>query len=168
MTVERYGPDADALINIHRHFPDETDVLRKIAETGRLCLVGGVYREIVRGTDRLRTALERWVQAGVSLTEIDEDATLQAEYVRMETGYGQSVRIGRQVYRGFWSSPAGRKAADAQLVAAAKVRGWSVASDDKVVRAVCFLEDVPCIPWQEFLRRVRPPKAISLMPMDET
>lgn len=163
MTAELYVPDADALIDIHRHFPDELDLLRNVAVKGQLCLVGGVYREVLRGTDQLRTAVERWVRHGVTLLEIDQDTTLQTEYGRIETTYGRSVRIGKQVYNaGFWNSPSGRKAADAQVVAAAKVLRRTVASDDKVVRAACFLEDVPCIPWQEFLRRIRPAKPIPL------
>ena len=159
---EHFAPDADALINIHRHFPEELELLHQLARHGRLHLVGGVYREILRGTDRLRVALERWVQAGWEAVEVDRDEALRDAYARIELTYGRSVRVGKQVYQGFWTSPAGRRAADGQLVAAAKVRRWTVASDDKVVRAACLLEDIPCVHWQEFLRRVRPPTPIPL------
>lgn len=135
MTPENYVPDADALINIHRHFPGELELLFQVAQRGRLLLVGGVYREIRRGTDRLGATVERWVQAGVMPVEVDRDETLRNASARIETAYGQAVRVGRHVYQGFWSSPAGRRAADAQLVAVAGVNRWTVASDDRVVRA---------------------------------
>ena len=90
MTADVYGPDADALINVHKHFPDDLDLLRILAEKKRLCLVGGVYREILRGTDRLRTAVERWVGRGAVLVEADLGAEYRFARLRVQDSTAQT------------------------------------------------------------------------------
>lgn len=75
------------------------------------------------------------------------------ELARIDRLYGDKVTVGGRDYPGFWHSPAGRKAADAQVVAVGKVFGWTVVSDDQAVRFACLLENVECIGWSEFARR---------------
>ncbi|MDW8382572.1 MAG: hypothetical protein RMN51_10780 [Verrucomicrobiota bacterium] len=80
---------------------------------------------------------------------------LHTEVPRLERLYGQKIRLGSQEYAGFWRSSAGRKAADAQVVAVAKMlKGGTAVSDDEAVKLVCSLEDVLCIGWSEFARRL--------------
>ena len=80
----------------------------------------------------------------------------------MERVYGEPITVGKQRYQGFWASRAGRKAADSQVVAVAKVFGHTVVSDDTAVKLVCALENVPCISWAEFARRLGLAKQLSL------
>ncbi|MCX7887742.1 MAG: hypothetical protein N3B01_10900, partial [Verrucomicrobiae bacterium] len=51
-----------------------------------------------------------------------------------------------------WKSKAGRQAADAQVVAVAKLLKGVAVSDDRAVKLVCATEGVPCIGWSEFAR----------------
>jgi hypothetical protein len=50
-----YICDADALINLHRHFGRQAlKALRRLAKEEKLKLPEGVIREIMRGSDRLQ------------------------------------------------------------------------------------------------------------------
>ena len=71
--------------------------------------------------------------------------------------------MGGKEYNGFWSSQAGRKAADGQVVAVAKVHNCTVVSDDGAVKLACMLEDVPHIGWTEFARQVGMPEQLPLL-----
>lgn len=148
-----YVCDADCLINVYRHFGRKAiSALRRYGKTSRLKLPEGVLREIIRGTDKLASfAKTEWKTVGV---EIGNDSRLSAETARLENLYGQKIRIGTREYIGFWHSAAGRKAADAEVVAVAKLLIGTVVSDDRAVELACACEGVPCIGWSEFARRV--------------
>lgn len=145
--------DADCLINLHRHFGRKAiAALRRLGKKGGLKIPEGVIREIIRGTDHLaRFAVREQRSLAVS---VNDDARLRAEIARLERHYGETIVFGQQRYGGFWKSKAGKQAADAQVVAVAKLKGALAVSDDRGVKLACALENVPCIGWSEFARRL--------------
>jgi len=149
---ELYVCDADCLINLHRHFRREAiRALRDWVGKGRLRLPEGVLREIIRGTDDLAKFVKS--QKHILGKTISGEPRLQAEIVRLERQYGEKIVFGQKQYGGFWTSKAGRQAADAQVIALARLqRGGVVVSDDRAVKLVSALEGVPCIGWLEFVR----------------
>lgn len=153
---EKYVCDASALINLHRHF-ERTCIkrLRQLAKSGNLYIPEGVARELRRGTDSLS-------QKDLVVVRLKSNPRLRDVVARMERNYGESIAIGKQQYPGFWASRAGRKAADSQVVAVAKVFGHTVVSDDNAVKLVCALENMPCIGWTEFARRLGLAKQLTL------
>lgn len=150
-----YVCDADALINLNRHYPTETRKLRQVVSEGSLKIPKGVYRELVRGTDRLRDNVEKWEGKYKLVIYVEQNQELQSELGRIESAYGEKIKVGCKIYDGFWKSPAGKHAADGQVVAVGKVYGYTVVSDDKAVRLACMLENVQCIGWTEFARQIR-------------
>jgi hypothetical protein len=80
---------------------------------------------------------------------------LRAEHVRIELAYGEVIQIGKQQRRGFWRSKGGKRSADSQVVAVSKVNGYITVSNDEAVQDACHIENVPCIGWQEFYRRMK-------------
>lgn len=153
--MDLYVLDADAFISVHQHFPVGLRRLRKAIKDGHLRVPEGVLRELGRGTDRLGRLVRGWVSTHSDvLVMIGQSTILQAELTRIEQTYGERVKVGQKEYPGFWSSPAGRKAIDGQVVATAKVLHATVVSDDRAVRFACLLENIPCIAWSEFARRM--------------
>jgi len=129
--------------------------LRQAVARGQVKVPEGVYREICRSDDKLKTLVERWKQALPQwVVSIHSVPNLSKEWQRIDQRYGEQVRIGEQVYKGFWRSRSGQKAADAQVVAVAKVLNGTAVSDDKAIQMACMIEDVPCIGWAEFARRI--------------
>lgn len=149
--MDNYILDADALINLHRH-------LRKRMRGLSQAVVQrpeGVYREICRSDDRLRTLVERWKRAQPQwVVGIQSVPNLSEEWQRIDQRYGEQIKIDKQFYSGFWRSRSGHKAADAQVVAVAKVLNGTAVSDDKAIQMACMIENVPCIGWAEFARRI--------------
>ncbi|MCS7009309.1 MAG: DUF4411 family protein [Chthoniobacterales bacterium] len=150
---EVYVCDADCLINLHRHFGKRALAeLRRLGKRGDLKIPEGVIREIIRGTDKLAKFLEKQ-QHSLSVA-VSADPRLPPEIAKLENRYGETIIFGEQRYGGFWTSRAGRKAADAQVVAVAKLLKCVAVSDDRAVKLVCALEGVQCIGWSEFARRL--------------
>ncbi len=150
---ETYVCDADSLITLRRHFKRKCITrLRRFAKSGLLRVPEGVARELRRKTDHLSNFVKRYEESIV--VRMRDHPKLPGELVRIESSYGESIRVGNQTYRGFWASQAGRKAADGQVVATARVFGCTVVSDDHAVKLACALENVPCIGWAEFARRL--------------
>jgi hypothetical protein len=149
-----YVCDSDALINIQRHFPRKMQKIRELASAGRLTIPEGVARELKRGTDRLVDIVTKWEKQESVVVAFDSDAQLKIELEVLDPKYGDRIVVGEQTYRGFWASAAGRKAADGQVVAIGKVRGFTVVSNDQSVLYACMLENVTCIVWTEFARRL--------------
>lgn len=161
---EKYVCDADALINLHLHFGRACiRKLIQLAKSETLYIPEGVVRELRRGTDSLSRFAKQ--QGDLVVVSLKNDLKLLSEITRMEKAYGQYITIGNRTYPGFWKSRAGRKAADSQVVAVARVFGYTVVSDDNAVKLACALENVPCIGWTEFARRLglMKPQQLSLL-----
>jgi predicted nucleic acid-binding protein len=148
-----YVCDADCLINLHRHFGRKAiSALRHSDKKGDFKLPEGVVRELIHSTDKLGKFVQQERQhLEVSASRISD---LHTEIPRLERLYGEKIRVGTQEYAGFWHSKAGRRAADAQVIAVAKMSSGTVVSDDRAVKLACALEGVPCIGWSEFARRL--------------
>jgi hypothetical protein len=159
--LEKHVCDADCLIDLHRHFGRTCfGALRRLAKFGALKLPEGVVREIKRGTDKLAKLIkdnERFIAVSVM-----QDARIRDEVAILERRYGETIVYGNQKYPGFWKSSAGRKAADAQVVAVAKALGGTVVSDDRAVQLACSLEGTTCIGWAELARRLNIAKQLEL------
>ncbi len=152
--METYVLDASALIDLHLHFRAGFRKLGYMAQEGRIKIPEGIFRELRRRTDRLFKAVERWSQKNSDcIVQIARVHNLADELARIEQQYGERIVVGTKPYYGFWHSPAGRKAADGQVIAVAKVLNATVVSDDHAVRLACMLEGIPCVGWTEFARR---------------
>ncbi len=148
-----YVCDADCLINLHRHFERKAiSGLRRSTRSGKVKLPEGVAREILRGTDKLAEFVER--EERTAVVKVSDLSGLRAEISRLERRYGEKIVFGKQHYSGFWKSKAGMQAADSQVVGVTKLLGGVAVSDDRSVKLVCALENVPCIGWSELARRL--------------
>lgn len=149
-----YVPDANALIDLERHFPRQLRKLRPLVEQGQIKIPEGVSRELRRKTDQLHQEIGQWAKRNSDcIVRIGQVHDLADELARIERQYGQQIVAGAKSFPGFWQSPAGQKAADGQVIAVAKVLNATIVSEDRAVRLVCMLENVPCIGWTEFARR---------------
>ena len=150
---ETHVCDADCLINLHRHFGRKAILaLRDWGRKGAPKLPEGVVRELIHATDNLARFAEKERQhLEIAARQF---RALHREIPRLERLYGKTIRVGTQQHAGFWHSKAGRRAADAQVVAVAKLLGGVAVSDDAAVKLACALEGVPCIGWSELARRL--------------
>jgi predicted nucleic acid-binding protein len=151
---EIYVCDANCLINLHHHFGRKAiRALRDWSKKGVLKLPEGVVRELIHATDNLARFAEKERQhLEIAARQFP---ALHTEIPRLERLYGKTIRVGTQQHAGFWHSKAGRRAADAQVVAVAKLlKGGVAVSDDAAVKLACALEGVPCIGWSELARRL--------------
>ena len=148
-----YICDTTALIDFFQHFPVQFKSLRKHLTKGIIKIPEGVFRELKRKTDRLFQQLEKWEREYQVVLRFRSDPRLLPELSRIEQAYGEKISVGGNEYPGFWKSPAGRKAADGQVVAIGVVLGHIVVSDDRAGRLACLQENVQCIGWTEFARR---------------
>ena len=145
-----YCCDANALKDLLH-----AQLLKKVAPWVRAGLVKtpeGVHRELDRRSDKLRNLLRTWDSKYSLVVQLNLADKVQLS--RIEREYGPEFRIGHATYPGLWVSPRGRKAADAQVIAVAKVRGWVVVSGDRSVKGACAIENVECITWEDFGRRL--------------
>jgi Domain of unknown function (DUF4411) len=152
--MEKYVLDMTALLDVHNHFRANFRKLKPLVQKGYVKIPEGVLRELRRRTDKLYKAVEPWsVDIPDCIVHINRVHNLESELARIEQQYGERIQVGVNEHPGFWKSPSGRKAADGQVVAVAKVLKCTVVSDDHAVRFACLLEGIPCIGWTEFVRR---------------
>lgn len=153
--MDQYVFDADALINLYNHFSKAFYRLRRLAKHGQIKVPEGIYRELRRKTDKLFKRVDKWGKDYPRcIVRIRQDQRLKRELSRVEQAYGDRIQVSGKEYPGFWKSRAGRKAYDGQVVAIGKVHECVVVSDDLALRLACMLEDVQCIGWTEFARRI--------------
>jgi hypothetical protein len=146
--------DADTIINIGRHFPKAVRQLGKLLDRGTAKIPEGVYRELKRKSDDIGRRVTTWRETySESFVEFTRDF-VRSELARIERTYGPDFLVGTTRYPGFWASRAGQKAAEGQVVAAAKVWGYAGVTDDRTVKMACFCEGVAHVGWAEFLRQV--------------
>lgn len=131
--------------------------LRKLAQSGRLKVPEGVYKESQRQTDKLARTIKQWRDKYSVVVDLDNKALGLLRSI--ERKYGQPFSLGNIKYPGFWKSPSGRKSADGQVVALAKSRGWTVISNDNSVHGACMFENVKCYRWEEIGRLLKPEQA---------
>lgn len=145
-----YCLDASALIDLHK-----AKLSKKLtiwASNGCIMVPEGVYRELRRKSDKLKKLLDKWQSQYSVIIQLNDVDKNQLSYI--EQTYGRGFSIGAIIYPGFWKSASGHKAADGQVVALAKTRKWVVVSGDKSVRGACAKENIECISWEDFARRL--------------
>ncbi len=152
--AEVYCLDSDALINIQRYYPEALKEVARYARKGTIVIPEGVYREICQKTDGLKRMVQIW-QNKYSAVILLDSPELRGELVRIEKAYGERITIKKQQRKGFWKSKSGKRAADGQVVTVSKVKGWIAVSNDQAVQDASSIENVPCIGWQEFYRRMK-------------
>ena len=146
--------DASVLIDVQSHYPESLRQLNRHAKDGRIVIPEGVAREICKKSDRLKYMVQSWQKHGNAVVQI-RLPPLQSEMVRLENAYGQDIYVGKLRIDGFWASRRGRQAADSQVLAVSKVNSCVCVSNDRAIQAVCHLENIPNIGWQEFYRQMR-------------
>lgn len=145
-----YCLDATALIDLHN-----AKLSKKLTiwvSEGCIRVPEGVYRELRRKSDKLKKLLDKWQAQYIAIVQLNDVDKNQLSY--MEKTYGPEFSIGDIIYPGFWKSASGHKAADGQVVALAKTRKWVVVSGDRSVRGACAKENIECISWEDFARRL--------------
>jgi len=160
-TKTPYILDSAPLIDVKDHFPELLRKLKKLVGDGLIKIPDSVLRELSDVAGKSDKATQ-WVQSMknqyqdfvVSFSGSDYVAhQIRQELSRIAPKYGPHFTVGKQTYPGFWSSRAGRKAAEGKVIAVAKVLKGTVVSNEKTVRGACLLERVPCIGWEEFVRQ---------------
>jgi len=152
-----YVLDTATIIDLHQHWPASKvrGTLRKLVRDGQLKIPEGVFREVCRKSDKTKKMIRGFEKNFEDLVvKISQVSHLKEELSRIEQTYGEEIRVGSRAYPGFWKSPSGRRAADAQVVAVAKRFSAIVVSDDKAIQRACMLENLECIGWTEFSRRM--------------
>jgi hypothetical protein len=138
--MDRFVVDADAFIDFDRHYRGQLKTLKRLAGAGSLTIPGGVARELLRKSDTLSKRVKQWQDDCTDfVVKVDQDPRMRSEFARIEREYGDRIVVGGQTYTGFWSSHAGKKAADGQVVSVAKVLGSTAVSDDLAVKLACML-----------------------------
>ncbi len=153
--MQKYCCDATALIDIAQRFEDGVKKLDKAAKGGSLVVPIAVFNELRKKSDQLKAAVERWNTTKYqAVIRIDSTGEFKRECARIERTYEPDFMVGSKVQGGFWRSKAGQKAADAQVVAIAKVKKLIAVSQDQAVNNACLLENIDCIGWQQLWRRI--------------
>ena len=120
--------------------------------TGHVKIPEGVYRELRQRSDRLRNVLRTWDSKYSAVVQLNLAEKNQLSHI--ERTYGPQFTIGKITYPGLWASRSGKRAADGQVIAVGKVRGWVVVSNDGSVKGACAKEGIECIAWEDFARRL--------------
>lgn len=150
--------DSDTLINLRD--AGLLPKLRVMAQSGKLKVAEGVYRELHNQTDQLAKTLEKWKNKYPVVVDLDYRSLELLPTI--ENRYGERFHIGGKTYRGFWESSSGRKSVDAQVVALARARGWIAVSNDNSTHGACMLEGVICRRWEEIGRLLLGPEQPAL------
>jgi hypothetical protein len=148
-----YCLDACALVDIWLCYPKAMKDLRRYASDGRVVIPEGVYREVCRKTDRLKSTVETMKKKYNAVIFIDS-MRLQSELRQIEIAYGERFMVGNKAREGFWRSKSGKRSADGQVITICKVHNYIAVSNDRAIQDACHIENVPCIGWQEFYRRM--------------
>lgn len=148
-----YCLDACTLVDIWLCYPKAMRELSRSARDGKVVVPEGVYRELCRKTDRLKSTVETWKKKHSAVVSINT-LRLQTELARIETAYGERIVVGNKARDGFWKSKSGKRSADGQVVTVSKVHNYVAVSNDQAIQDACHIENVPCIGWQEFYRRM--------------
>ncbi len=151
-----YCPDSSSLIDIDRHYHQELRRITKWAKQKLIKIPRGVQRELhSRSGDRLSNTVSGWIKKHDASVDLMRHQDARQLFGEIERKYGNGIRVGNQNYPGLFQSPRSKKSADAEVIAISKAFRYVVVSNDKAIQSACMLENVECITWQEFLRRVR-------------
>lgn len=156
MASEIFICDTTSIFDLHNNFPTEfKHRIENLAKNDALKIPEGVWREIKRKIDKIFKKMQKIAEKYPSvIVQVKNDQRIMEKLCEIERKYGENIQVGNQKYNGFWKSISGKKAAEGQLIAISKVFNYTVVSDDKAVKLACMLEDIQCIGWTEFARRL--------------
>ncbi len=157
MADDVYICDTNSIFNLHYNFPTQfRSKIENLAKNNAFKIPEGVWREIKRKTDKIFKKMQKIVEKYPSvIVQIKSDTRIIEKLSDVERKYGKFIQVGNQIYNGFWKSVSGRSAADGQVIAIGKVFNYIVISDDNAVKLACMQENIQCIGWTEFARRLQ-------------
>lgn len=145
MEREIYICDTTCIFDLHNNFPTEfRHKIENLAKNDALKIPESVWREIKRKTVKIFKKMQKIVEKYPSvIVQLKSVQRITEKFYEVETKYGESIQVGNQKYNGFWKSASGKKAAEGQVIAI-----------DNAVKLACMLENIQCIGWTEFARRL--------------
>ena len=145
-----YCLDADTIINVE--LAGWFDKLRRAAKEGNICYPEGVYRQLTDTTTKIGNKIKNWGKYGCIQHLTTSEQTIMKQ---IDNKYGPPFNIikGRN-YKGFWKTEPLGGGVDAQVITIAKERKYVVVSNDHSIHGACMLENVECIRYEEFGRRL--------------
>jgi hypothetical protein len=145
-----YCLDADTIINVV--FAGWFDNLHESAKNGYICFPEGVYRQLTDTTTRIGNKIKNWSKYG-SIHYLT--TTEQAVMKQIDMKYGPPFYIIKgKNYPGFWKTERIGSGVDAQIIAVAEECKYMVVSNDHSIHGACMLENVECMRYEEFGRRL--------------
>ena len=144
-----YCLDTDSIINIE--FAGWFNSLRKAAKDGNVYFPEGVYRQLTDTFTKIGNKIKNWEKYGTCVYLTTSEQELMKT---IESNYGPQFSIKGISYPGFWKTEPVGGGVDAQVIAVAKERKYIVVSNDNSIHGACMLEDVECIRFEEFGRRL--------------
>jgi hypothetical protein len=145
-----YCLDADSIINIA--LAGWFDSLQKTAKNGDICFPEGVYRQLTETTTKIGQKIEGWDKFGC-LKILSSSEKLLMKQIDQKYGPPFHIINGKD-YKGFWKTEPPGGGVDAQVIAVAKEHKYIVVSNDHSIHGACMLENVECILYEEFGRRL--------------
>jgi hypothetical protein len=145
-----YCLDADTIINVT--LAGWFNKLHESAKDGHVCFVEGVYRQLTDTTTKIGNKIKNWdkYESIKYLTTAEQILMKQ-----IDEKYGPPFHIIKgKDYPGFWKTEPPGGGVDAQVIAVAKERKYIVVSNDHSIHGACMLENVECIRYEEFGRRL--------------
>ena len=145
-----YCLDADTIINVE--LAGWFDKLRRAAKEGNICFPEGVYRQLTDTTTKIGNKIKNWGKYGCIQHLTTSEQIIMKQ---IDNKYGPPFNIikGRN-YKGFWKTEPLGGGVDAQVITIAKERKYIVVSNDHSIHGACMLENVECIRYEEFGRRL--------------
>jgi hypothetical protein len=144
-----YCLDTDSIINVE--FAGWFSSLRKAAKDGSIYFPEGVYRQLTDTTTKIGNKIKNWGKYGTILKLTTSEQVLMKQ---IDAKYGPSFHIKGNSYPGFWKTEPVGGGVDSQVIAVAKERKYIVVSNDNSIHGACMLENVECIRYEEFGRRL--------------
>ena len=128
------------------------DKLHESAKKGHICFVEGVYRQLTDTSTKIGNKIKNWDKYGClhNLTTIEQSLM---KYLDIRYGPPFHIIKGKN-YPGFWKTEGAGGGVDSQIIAVAKEREYLVVSNDNSIHGACMLENVGCIRYEEFGRRL--------------
>lgn len=144
-----YCVDADTIINIE--LAGWFDKLSDAVKNNYVCFPEGVYRQLTDTSTKIGNKVKLWDKyKAIHYLTTNEKDTMK----KVDLKYGPQFSIGNIKYQGFWKTELPGGGVDAQVVAVAKEENHIAVTNDKCIHGACMLENVECIRFEEFGRRL--------------
>ncbi len=144
-----YCVDTDTIINVE--LAGWFDKLSGAVKNKYVCYPEGVYRQLTDTTTKIGNKVKTWDKyKGIRYLTTNEKIIMK----QVDLKYGSQFSIGGKTYAGFWKTEVRGGGVDAQVIAVAKEEKHIVVTNDNCIHGACMLENVECIRFEEFGRRL--------------